>query len=208
MFIVFEGIDGAGKTTQARALYRRLIRMGRRALLTREPGGTPLGQVVRRWVKTRQGLTPSAELFLLSAARSQLVEHVIRPSLSEGITVIADRFVASTIAYQGHGRGLDIGLVEQVNRQATAGVTPTITMLLDLDPEVGTRRNSAASRGQDDNFDAAPLGFQDKIRQAYLDQAAADPDGWLIMDGSTPRNRLSREIWAKIQPLLHEEGLR
>ena len=208
MFIVFEGIDGAGKTTQARALYRRLIRMGRRALLTREPGGTPLGQVVRRWVKTRQGLTPSAELFLFSAARSQLVEHVIRPSLSEGITVIADRFVASTIAYQGHGRGLDIGLVEQVNRQATAGVTPTITMLLDLDPEVGTRRNSAASRGQDDNFDAAPLGFQDKIRQAYLDQAAADPDGWLIMDGSTPRNRLSREIWAKIQPLLHEEGLR
>ena len=208
MFIVFEGIDGAGKTTQARALYRRLIRMGRRALLTREPGGTPLGQVVRRWVKTRQGLTPSAELFLFSAARSQLVEHVIRPSLSEGITVIADRFVASTIAYQGHGRGLDIGLVEQVNRQATAGVTPTITMLLDLDPEVGTRRNSAASRGRDDNFDAAPLGFQDKIRQAYLDQAAADPDGWLIMDGSTPRNRLSREIWAKIQPLLHEEGLR
>ena len=208
MFIVFEGIDGAGKTTQARALYRRLIRMGRRALLTHEPGGTPLGQVVRRWVKTRQGLTPSAELFLFSAARSQLVEHVIRPSLSEGVTVIADRFVASTIAYQGHGRGLDIGLVEQVNRQATAGVTPTITMLLDLDPEVGTRRNSAASRGQDDNFDAAPLGFQDKIRQAYLDQAAADPDGWLIMDGSTPRNRLSREIWAKIQPLLHEEGLR
>ena len=208
MFIVFEGIDGAGKTTQARALYRRLIRMGRRALLTHEPGGTPLGQVVRRWVKTRQGLTPSAELFLFSAARSQLVEHVIRPSLSEGITVIADRFVASTIAYQGHGRGLDIGLVEQVNRQATAGVTPTITMLLDLDPEVGTRRNSAASRGQDDNFDAAPLGFQDKIRQAYLDQAAADPDGWLIMDGSTPRNRLSREIWAKIQPLLHGEGLR
>ena len=208
MFIVFEGIDGAGKTTQARALYRRLVRMGRPALLTREPGGTPLGQTVRRWVKARQGLTPSAELFLFSAARSQLVEHVIRPSLSEGITVIADRFVASTIAYQGHGRGLDIGLVEQVNRQATAGVTPTITVLLDLDPEVGTLRKSAASRGQDDNFDAAPLGFQGKIRQAYLDQAEADPAGWLIMDGSTPRNRLSREIWAKIQPLLHEEGLR
>ena len=208
MFIVFEGIDGAGKTTQARALYRRLVRIGRPALLTREPGGTPLGQTVRRWVKTRQGLTPSAELFLFSAARAQLVEQVIRPSLSEGITVIADRFVASTIAYQGHGRGLDIGLVEQVNRQAAAGVTPTITVLLDLNPEVGILRKSAAFRGQDDNFDAAPLGFQEKIRHAYLEQAETDPDGWLIMDGSTPRNRLSREIWAKIQPLLHEEGLR
>ena len=208
MFIVFEGIDGAGKTTQARALYRRLLRMNWPALLTREPGGTTLGQVVRRWVKTRQGLTPSAELFLFSAARSQLVEDVIRPSLSNGITVIADRFVASTIAYQGHGRGLDIGLVEQVNRQAAAGVTPTITVLLDLDPAVGTRRKSAASRGQEDNFDTAPPGFQSKIRQAYLDQAAADPGGWLIMDGSIPRTLLSREIWAKVQPLLHEEGLR
>ena len=137
-----------------------------------------------------------------------MVEHVIRPSLSDGVTVIADRFVASTVAYQGHGRGLDIGLVEQVNRQAAAGVTPTITVLLDLDPEVGTLRKSAASRGQDDNFDAAPLDFQDKIRKAYLDQANADPSRWLIMDGSIPRARLSRDIWAKVQPLLHEEGLR
>ncbi len=208
MFIVFEGIDGAGKTTQARALYRRLIRMGRPALLTREPGGTPLGQTVRRWVKTRQGLTPSAELFLFSAARAQLVEHVIRPSLSEGVTVIADRFVASTIAYQGHGRGLDIGIVEQVNRQATAGVTPTITVLLDLDPSVGILRRLAEARTQGDNFDSAPLDFLRRVRQGYWDQAEADPTRWLVMDGSTTKGRVSREIWAKIQPLLHEEGLR
>jgi dTMP kinase len=208
VFIVFEGIDGAGKTTQAGLLHRRLRRLGRPALLVHEPGSTPLGETVRDWVKTDPGLTSSAELFLFAAARSQLVEQVIRPGLEDGVTVIADRFAASTIAYQGHGRGLDLGFVEQVNRQASGGLTPSITVLLDLDPSVGILRRLAEARTQGDNFDSAPLDFLRRVRQGYWDQAEADPTRWLVMDGSTTKGRVSREIWAKIQPLLHEEGLR
>ena len=207
MFIVFEGIDGAGKTTQARELAHRLEAMGLPTLLTREPGGTPLGETVRDWVKSGQGITPLAELFLISAARTQLVENVIRPSLAAGVTVISDRFFASTIAYQGYGRGLDLDFVKRVNREAAAGLTPNVTVLLDLAPEVGARRKSDVGRGEGDNFDTAPLDFRESVRQGYLDQAADDPSRWLVVDGSMPMERVAQEIWAKIQPLLAQEGL-
>ena len=202
MFIVFEGIDGSGKSTQARALHRRLQRSGRPVLLTREPGGTPLGDTVRRWVKTRPGLSSTAELFLFSAARAQLLDTVVRPALLDGKIVIADRFTASTIAYQGHGRGLELDLIEQVNRMATDGLTPEITVLLDVDPAVGIRRRAGAASAGQDNFDAAPLEFQQRVRQGYLEQAGNNPSRWLVMDGSEDKGRLSEQIWAKIEPLL------
>lgn len=201
-FIVFEGIDGSGKSTQARALYRRLVSRETLALLTHEPGGTPLGEALRRWVKRRQGLFPLTELFLFNAARAQLVEQVIRPALKEGITVLADRFVASTVAYQSYGRGVDLELVHQANQGAVGGLSPNLTVFLDVSPEIGRGRKGEQAR---DNFDAAPVEFYRKVRQGYLEQADQAKKGgqeWLVLDGLRPRAQLAQEIWAKVQPLL------
>lgn len=185
-------------------MSRRLTRLERLVLLVHEPGGTPLGETVRRWVKTRQGLSSLAELFLFSAARAQLVTEVIQPALSDGKIVIADRYVASTVAYQGYGRGMDLTLIKQANRVAAAGITPDLTILLDVTPEVGTERKSARPNPLSgaDNFDTAPLDFHRRVRQGYLEQAESDPARWLVLDATAPRARLSREIWAKVQPLL------
>lgn len=207
-FIVFEGIDGSGKSTQARALYRRLLRQDHPVLLTHEPGGTPLGESLRRWVKRRQGLYPLTELYLFNAARAQLVEQLIRPALLEGVTVVADRYVASTVAYQSYGRGLGLELVEQASRGATGGLYPDLTVFLDVPPEVGRSRKVERAS---DNFDSAPVEFYRKVRQGYLDQvdqaraqAQANEKGraWLVLDGSRSKVDLSGEIWAKVQPLL------
>ena len=202
MFIVFEGIDGAGKTTQVRALLRRLKRSGRPFLATREPGGTPLGEAVRRWVKTQPGLSPLDELFLFSAARAHLVEKVIRPALAEGKVVVADRFVASTVAYQGHGRDLELGFLDRVNRAASGGLVPDLTILLDLTAEDAALRRRGNYPNLRDNFDAAPLEFQRSVRQGYLGQAELDPTRWLVLPGTLGVRQLSREIWAKVEPLL------
>ena len=201
-FIVFEGIDGSGKSTQARALYRRLVRFKHPSLLTHEPGGTPLGESLRRWVKRRQGLYPLTELYLFNAARAQLVEEVIRPSLQRGVTVVADRYVASTVAYQSYGRGVDLELVQQANQGAAGGLPPHLTVFLDVSPEIGRVRKGERTR---DNFDAAPVEFYRKVRQGYLEQAdqarVSGPD-WLVLDGSRPKAELAEKIWAKVQPLL------
>jgi len=202
-FIAFEGIDGSGKSTQARALHRRLLHHAHPVLLVHEPGGTPLGESLRRWVKRRQGLFPLTELYLFNAARAQLVEQVIRPALEQGVTVVADRFSASTVAYQSYGRGLDLELVLQVNQGATGGLSPDLTVFLDVLPEIGRGRKSI---GNKDNFDAAPLEFYQRVRQGYLDQAQSPVSGngpdWLILDGSKPKTQLSDEIWGIVQPLL------
>ena len=132
LFIVFEGGDGSGKSVQSRALFRRLRQQGYPALLTREPGGSALGENLRRWLKRSQGLSPLTELSLFTAARSQLVAEVVRPTLQSGTMVICDRFTASTVAYQGYGRGLDLKLVQRLNRLASDGLAPDLTVLLDL----------------------------------------------------------------------------
>lgn len=198
-FIVFEGVDGAGKSTQARALLRRLRRRGYPAILTHEPGGTPLGESLRQLLKTRRGITPESELFLFAAARVQLVKEVIRPGLQNGTTVICDRFSASTVAYQGYGRGLDLELVGRTNSSATGGLAPALTILLDLPPSVGIARRSGH---QGDNFDTAPVEFQEKVREGYLSQASDDPAGWLVLDATLTRRELALRIWTKVQPLL------
>ena len=131
-FIVFEGGDGSGKSTQSRALCRRLQRRSYPVLLAREPGGTPTGESIRRLLKTHANLNPISELSLFVAARAQLVDDVIRPALGRGATVICDRYTASTVAYQGYGRQMDPELIGRLNRAATAGLAPVLTVLLDL----------------------------------------------------------------------------
>ena len=167
--------------------------------MTREPGGTPSGESIRRLLKGQRSFRPMSELLLFEAARAQLVESVIRPGLDGGTTVICDRYTASTVAYQGHGRGLDLALIQQLNEMATGGLVPDLTVLLDLSPLVGLSRRGAA---RSDPFESAPQEFQSKVREGYLAQAAEAPERWLVLDGSRPQIELSREIWTKIQPLL------
>ena len=162
-----------------------------------------MGESLRRWVKRRQGLYPLTELYLFNAARAQLLEQVIRPALANGVTVLADRYIASTVAYQSYGRGLDLNLVHQANRGASGGLSPDLTVFLDVPPELGGVRKG---RDGQDNFDSAPEEFHRRVRQGYLDQAIAQskesgPD-WLVLDGSGSRTQLAEAIWAKVQPLL------
>ena len=197
-FIVFEGGDGSGKSTQVNSLFRRLRRRNINVLRTHEPGGTTLGQALRRLLKLGEPMPPISELMLFEAARAQLIDKVIRPFLEEGGVVIADRFTSSTITYQGYGRGLDHELIDRLNHEATGGLEPDLTVLLDLPVETAlARKNSAA-----DNFDDAPLDFHRKIRLGYGALAAANPSGWFVLDGQRTPDELSREIWAKVQTIL------
>ena len=198
-FIVFEGGDGSGKSTQARSLLHRLRRRGVNVLGTHEPGGTPLGQSLRRLLKSGEAMTLMSELMLFEAARAQLVQEVIRPFLEQGGVAIADRFTSSTIAYQGYGRGLDRGLIERLNREATGGLEPDLTVLLDLPVETALARKGV---GNGDNFDDAPVDFHRRIHRGYSALAAADPGRWLVLDGQRPPEELSREVWAKVRTMI------
>ena len=198
-FIVLEGIDGSGKSTQAKALLQRLRRRNIPALLTHEPGGTPLGEQLRRWLKGQPDLSPLAELTLFIAARAQLVDKVITPALKSEVTVISDRYTASTVAYQGHGRGLDLELINDLNLAATGGLTPNLTILFDMPPEESLARRSNAAA---DAFESAPWEFHRRVRESYLAQVRDHPDDWLVMDATLDKRRLSQQIWAKVKPLL------
>ena len=198
-FVVFEGGDGAGKSTQARLLHRRLIRDGYAVLLTREPGGTGLGEAVRRWLKTRPGLTPLAELALLTAARSQHMEQVISPALGPRQVVICDRFTASTVAYQGHGRGVDLELIYRLNDAATRGLRPDLTILIDLPAGAGLARKRGVPQ---DTFESQAVEFHRRVREGYLALASREPDRWLVLDGTLGKSVLASQVIARVQPLL------
>ncbi len=198
-FFVFEGLDGSGKSTHAKALLRRLRHRNIPSLLTHEPGGTPLGEQLRRWLKGRPDLSPLAELTLFIAARAQLVEKVITPALKSGVTVLSDRYTASTVAYQGHGRGLDLDLIRNLNLAATGGLTPDMTILFDMPPEESLARRSNSGV---DAFESASWEFHRKVRESYLAQAAAHPANWLVVDATQAKRQLSQQIWTKVKPLL------
>jgi len=204
IFITFEGGEGSGKSTQARALHQRLSSMGIPALLTHEPGGTPLGREIRRWLKgdranDKVDVDPLTELLLFNASRAQLVAEVISPALKSGTTVICDRFFHSTIAYQGYGRGLDLDLIETANNIATQGLRPDLVLLLDIPVEQGLSRKKLKDR-----FEREELAFHKRVRQGYLEMAKKDPQRWLLLDGSLPKKEIERQIWEKVEQLLSE----
>ena len=204
LFIVFEGGEGCGKSTQTRALYRRLSEDGFRAVLTREPGGTRLGERVRRHLKRtdKTQISPLAELFLIATARAQLVSEVIRPELEKGKTVICDRFTPSTLAYQGHGRGLDMDAVRAVNGMATDGLSPDLVVLLDIPVEAGLGRKKSRDR---DRFESESLAFHARVRRGYLEMAKADPERWLVVDGRLSKKEIEKMIWGKVSVFLKRE---
>ena len=199
LFIVFEGGEGAGKSTQARTLCRRLSREGYQVVPTHEPGGTVLGEAVRRWLKTRPDLTPTTELLLFTAARAQLVETVISPALNSGQIVVCDRFIASTVAYQGYGRGLDLELINRLNEAAAPDLVPDLTVFLDVGVQSGLARKRGSER---DTFESETLEFHGRVGEGYLAMASSDSEGWLRIDGTLKKDTIASRIWGAIQQLL------
>jgi dTMP kinase len=197
LFITFEGGEGCGKSTQARALHRRLKQLAIPALITREPGGTLLGQKLRRWLKWAQdsGISPLTELLLFNAARSQLVSEVLKPNLDKGKTVICDRYADSTTAYQGYGRGLDRETVRTINKAATQGLEPDLTILLDISPEAGLARKSSQRQ---DRFEQEAVAFHRRVREGYLRLAEAEPRRWLVIDATKDKEGIAQIIWKKV----------
>lgn len=200
LFITFEGGEGCGKSTQAKALYQRLRQQNIPVVLTHEPGGTVLGSEIRRALKKKRGclVSPEAELFLFAASRAQLIAEVIRPALQEGKIVICDRFSHSTSVYQGYGRGLSLPTVEMVNSLATQNLEPDVIILLDLPPEQGLTRK----RNLKDRFELEDLSFHRRVRVGYLKMAATDPDRWLVIDASLPKKEISEIVWERVSQLL------
>lgn len=204
LFLVFEGPEGAGKSTQISRLAERLAAVGRDVLLTREPGGTRAGDAIRDvLLDPDQVIYPLTEFLLYSASRAQLVAEVIRPALEAGRDVVSDRFTAASVAYQGYGRGLDLDLVNELNDRVTGGLRPDLTVLLDIEPEAGLRR--AGARSRQDRLEAAGLPFHERVRRGYLEQAAADPS-WLVVDATAPQDDVAEAVWAGVSRLL--EGRR
>jgi dTMP kinase len=204
LFISFEGGEGCGKSTQSRLLLKKLEQQNIPAVLTHEPGGTALGNELRRALKRRWGsfISPQAELFLLAASRAQLVAEVIRPALEEGKVVICDRFAYSTLVYQGYGRGLDFTAIKMVNNMATRYLNPDLVILLDILPEQGLARKQSLK----DRFELEDLSFHQRVREGYLKTAAAEPDRWLVIDASLPKAKIAEIIWYRVSQLLPSQS--
>ena len=204
MFLSFEGVEGAGKTTQIARLAARLREAGRQDVLTtREPGDGPLGAELRRLaLHPPMGMTvePRAELLIMMADRAQHVGQVIRPHLDSGGIVLCDRYADSSLAYQGYGRGLDLTEIARLNEYATSGLPPDLTLLLDLDPAIGLSRQSERSVMEDE-----ALPFHQRIRAGFLALADAEPNRWRVVDSSRPPDVVQEKIWSAVKERLEED---
>ncbi|MBW6454271.1 MAG: dTMP kinase [Trueperaceae bacterium] len=200
-FIVFEGPEGAGKSTQIARLAARLRADGHDPVVTREPGGTPAGDRIRSVLLDPDLRVDAATEFLLyAAARAQHVSEVIGPALAAGRVVLSDRFAAASVAYQGYGRGLDLDWIHDVNARVTAGLRPDLIVLLDLEPSVGLTR--VAARGLPDRLEVAELAFHLRVRDGFAALAAAEPDRWRVFDAREPAATLEAQLWRAVAPVL------
>jgi dTMP kinase len=206
-FITFEGGDGSGKTTQIGSLRGYLEQTGRPCLVTREPGGTVLGELIRKVLLDSSGhkLAPSTELFLYLADRSQHVNEIIFPALDAGKIVLCDRFTDSTLAYQGYGRGIDLNWLRQLNKAASGMITPDLTFLLDCPVDLGLsrthRRESKAGVAREDRFEREKVEFHEKVRAGFLEIARREPLRFRVIDAAMP----IEEIAAAIRRIIDQE---
>jgi dTMP kinase len=206
LFITFEGPDGSGKSTQARMLAARLRDQGRQVLESVEPGGTPIGQQIRRILldPANRELTPVAELLLMFAARAQNVEQWILPALAEGKVVISDRFTDSSVAYQGSGRGLGWETVLAVDHIACHGLVPDLTICVDIDTETGLSR-ALARGGADTRLEEQAIEFHRRAREAYHELARREPQRFRLIDGRGTLEAVAAEVWEQVAPLLGQQ---
>ena len=203
-FITFEGGEGCGKSTQVRRLKDALEAEGVEVLLTREPGGTPLAEAVRRLIKDPPSDAPCdrSELLLFLAARAQLVRSVIRPALAAGKWVVSDRFSDSTLAYQGYGRGLSLAFIESANEFACEGLRPDLTFLLDVAPSVAAERmrgREAATRTAADRIERAGEAFHARLRQGFVELAKAEPTRILTIDANGTPDEVWEKVWTSLR---------
>ena len=223
IFITFEGGDGSGKSVQSQRLFDGLQEAGVRTMLVREPGSTPLGEYLGRWVKREtpelDQMSPISELFLFTAARAELVSKIIAPALrTPGMVVVSDRYADSTTAYQGYGRGLPLDEVAAANALAVQGVTPRLTFLLDCEPEEALSRigpphaNTPAgsedriNKGRRDaegtrRFELESLDFHTRVRHGYIAMVQAEPVRWHVIDATLPPDKIADEVWNRVRKL-------
>ena len=199
-FLTFEGGEGSGKSTQLRALARRLEVAGLPVLVLREPGGTPIGEAVRSLLldPDHTGIDATAELLLYEASRAQLVADIIEPALAAGRVVICDRFYDSTTAYQGYARGLSLAHIGELNATATGGLAPDRTVVLDIDPELGIER---ATRQGADRLEGESLAFHRAVRDGFLAIAAAEPTRVRVVDASGSPDEVAERVIAAVSDL-------
>ncbi len=207
VFITFEGIEGAGKTTQIQRLAKTLQATGHKVLVTREPGGCPIADAVRGILldPASAALVPRAELLLYAAARAQHVDEIIRPALQTGKTVLCDRFADATLAYQGFGRGLDLPLITDLNRLAAGKLSPDLTLLLDMPAEAGLhrarRRNTEQALAHEDRFEREALAFHRRVREGYLELARRE-SRFRIIDARGPEDDIAERVAAVVKAFL------
>ena len=214
LFVAFEGGEGTGKTTQAHMLRDSLVELARTVIIIHEPGTTNLGLYLRTYLKSKQPISPEAELLLFEAARAQLVADEIKPALARGYTIIADRFAASSLAYQGYGRGIDVRDVSTLNDFATGGLTPDLTFLLDLQPHQALTRvnpqmaldlhhnQPQPSRAEDPGqrrFEELPAAFHRRVRHGYLQLARQHPGTWLLIDANLPQEQVAFQVLTAVR---------
>jgi len=206
-FISFEGPEGGGKSTQIHRLAASLAERGFPVWTTREPGGTGVGEMIRPILLGRQQIrmTPWSEALLFTAARAQHVEEVIRPRLAGGELVLCDRYIDSTLAYQGYGRGLDLDMLRRLQVQATGGLQPDLTMLLNLPVETGLAR---IPRPAQDRLDRETATFHQRVRAGYQEMAAADPRRWREIDASADQDQVAARILVLVSEALQQAGVR
>lgn len=195
MFITLEGPDGSGKTSQIPPLVEALRSQGYNLLATREPGGTSIGDQVRAILMNmgNQSMHPRTEILLFCAARAQIVEEVIRPKLKSGGIVLCDRYADSTLAYQGYGHGVDLDFLHRLLEFTTGALWPDLTILLDLDIEIGLQRKQDG-KGEWNRLDAYALSFHQRVRQGYLEMAHRQPERWVIVDASKPPEVVQKDL--------------
>jgi dTMP kinase len=205
-FITFEGIEGSGKSTQIALLANYLTAKGVRHVLTREPGGTPIGDQVRKILldPSNRSLDPAAELLLYAASRAQHLREIILPALANGTTVLCDRFSDATLAYQGYGRGLDIGMIRSLDLIVTAGMCPDLTLLFDIEAASGIARargrNNSRGLEAEARFENEELAFHERVRQGYLTLVMQEPDRIRVVDASPP----AEAVQAKVRQVIDE----
>lgn len=203
LFIVFEGIDGSGKTTQLQKTLAFLENRGRRVVVTREPGGTALGAKIRSLLLdvNHRGMDSLCELMLYAADRSNHVAEIIAPALSRGDVVLCDRYTLSTLAYQGYGRGLPLDTIASLNRMATHGCVPDLTLILDVDPYL-SRDRIAQHRREPDRLEQEKLEFFERVRHGYLTEAEKEPERYAVIDGAREPEAVFHSIQKALETLL------
>ena len=194
IFISLEGIEGTGKTNQSRLLYEYLRKIGYKVILTGEPGGTRIGLKIRDLLLSLENreMTPVSELLLYNASRAQHIEELILPALKKGFIVITDRFTDSTKAYQGYGRGIDLKFIDLLEKIVTEDVRPDLTLLLDLDVEIGLRRNRGINKT--DRLELEDIKFHKRVREGYLRIAAKEPERIKLIDATESIEEIYRKI--------------